>query len=790
MKVLKVRFWFPFFFFISDKNCFIVVKLLISLLSFLIILSPFDAKGQSVGLVLSGGGAKGVAHIGLIQALEDNGIPIDFIAGTSIGAVVGGLYAMGFSPGEMMELIKSKEFSNWMTGTIENRYIDFFGKPNPTPEFISTSISLKDTVFNTGKMLPNSLVNPIQMNLAFLQLCTQATAQCQGNFNNLFVPFRSVAANISSRTHYVFKNGDLGDAIRASMSFPFVFKAIKVDGKLLYDGGIYNNYPVDVMINDFNPDKMVGSIVTDVSSNIDDYDMAGQLRNMIMQPSNYKLPEEKGVQLQFNLNNVSLLDFYKADSVFRVGYDGAMVRMEEIKKMVPARVDPFSINLKRALFKSHIPVLRFREIEINGATEIQKEYILKVLDQDGTSYFTLEDLKVGYFKLLSDKKFTEIRPHALYNENDNSFKLILDVELENSIDIAIGANVSSSTSNQLFMGVVYRILNQFSQNYSADAYIGKILNAFRLSSTFRFSGKTPQYFSTELANLNYNFYQGERLFYQDEQPAFIKQHEFFLKFRYGLPALSNGKVELGLSGGILYDRYMQTKLESFSDKSFDKSTYSMINTSVRFEQNNLNDKQFPTSGKRYYLTGQAITGIESFRYADSVGNFSKRDVPLSYLQLSGGFEKYLHFKSGIIIGSKGELVYNNKRVLDNYSASIIQAPAYTPTLHSKSSFNEAYRSNQYIAIGVMPIWTIRSSLYLRTEFYGFFPLTMLKLGENKSVINSHSWSNIQYIVESSLVYQLPFTSLSLFLNNYSYPKGNWNFGLNIGFLLFGKRFVE
>ena len=162
-------------------------------------LTLLPVRAERVGLVMSGGGAKGVAHIGLIQALEDNGIPIDYITGTSIGAVVGGLYAMGYSPAEMMELIKSKEFFNWMNGTVENEYIDFFRMPNPTPEIINASINLRDTTFNTGKILPTSLVNPIQMNFAFLQLTAQYTAQCQGDFNQLFVPFRSVAADVNNR---------------------------------------------------------------------------------------------------------------------------------------------------------------------------------------------------------------------------------------------------------------------------------------------------------------------------------------------------------------------------------------------------------------------------------------------------------------------------------------------------------------------------------------------------------------------------------------------------------------
>ena len=92
-------------------------------------------SAQKVGLVLSGGGAKGAAHIGVIKALEENNIPIDYITGTSIGAIIGSLYAMGYSPEEMLELMLSKEFSYWQTGTVEEQYTYYFKEPYPTPEF-------------------------------------------------------------------------------------------------------------------------------------------------------------------------------------------------------------------------------------------------------------------------------------------------------------------------------------------------------------------------------------------------------------------------------------------------------------------------------------------------------------------------------------------------------------------------------------------------------------------------------------------------------------------------------
>jgi NTE family protein len=235
---------------------------------------------------------------------------------------------------------------------------------------------------------------------------------------------------------------------------------------------------------------------------------------------------------------------------------------------------------------------------------------------------------------------------------------------------------------------------------------------------------------------------------------------------------------------------MQTKLESFSEQSFDKSIYALLNASARFEKDDLNNKQFATAGGRRHLTAQFVVGVESFQYPDSVGILSKLDAPLSYFQLSGGFEKYFKQRGHFIFGLKGEAVFNNKRALDNYTSSIIQAPAFAPTLHSKTSFNEAYRSNQFLAVGILPIWNVSPSLFLRTELYGFFPLTVYQRSADQRAIPVRSWSNLQYIAETSLVYNLPFTSLSLFVNNYSYPKGNWNIGINLGYLLFGRRFME
>lgn len=174
---------------------------------------------QKVGLVLSGGGAKGMTHIGIIRALEENNIPIDYIAGTSMGAIIGSLYAMGYSPDDMVELLKSEDFKRWYSGEVEEKYVYHFKKNLPTPEFFNIRFSFKDSLKSLKpQFLPTSVVNPIQMNLVFVDLYARATAACKGDFDKLFVPFRCIASDVYNKKQLVMKEGDLGDAVRASLS--------------------------------------------------------------------------------------------------------------------------------------------------------------------------------------------------------------------------------------------------------------------------------------------------------------------------------------------------------------------------------------------------------------------------------------------------------------------------------------------------------------------------------------------------------------------------------------------
>ena len=446
----------------------------------IVFLTTFNAEAQKVGLVLSGGGAKGLTHIGVIRALEENNIPIDYITGTSMGAIIGSLYAMGYSPDEMTELLKSDDFQRWSTGEVEQKHMYYFKKNKPTPELINIRLNFKDSLHFKPQILPTSFVDPVQMNLVFMELYASASAASKQNFDSLFIPFRCIASDIYNKKELVLRKGDLGDAVRASMTFPFMFKPIELNGQLVYDGGIYNNFPTDVMREDFKPDIIIGSVVARNPVQPKENNLMSQLENMIMQKSDYTLPDEQGIIMTFTYNDINLMDFHRTDELSTIGYEKTLEMIDSIKTRINRTANIDSINQRRVEYKNSLPEIVFKNIYIEGANFPQQTYIKREFHSSIKKEFSYEDLKRGYFKLLSGKMISEIIPHAIYNPNNKTFDLHLKVKMEDQFSIRIGGNVSTMSSNQIYLGVSYQNLNNNAKELSIDGHLGEVYNNFQI----------------------------------------------------------------------------------------------------------------------------------------------------------------------------------------------------------------------------------------------------------------------------------------------------------------------
>lgn len=749
---------------------------------------------QRVGLVLSGGGARGIAHIGLIQALEDNNIPIDYITGTSMGAVVGSMYAMGYSTEEMIALIKSDEFRLWQTGKIDDNMIQYFRRPDPTPHFFNVRTGFSDSGKVKRKFLPQSLINPLPMNFAFMKLFSAATGRSGADFDQLFVPFRAVASDVYNKKPVIFSEGELGDAVRASMTFPFVFKPIEINGVLVYDGGIYNNYPVDVMKTDFAPDFIIGSVVSDNPGKPDEDDLMTQIENMVMQKTRYEIDSIDGISIKFKLDNVSLLDMHKAEEIYKIGYDKGMEYMSLIKKRVSREMPVSEVQMNRQNYRSKDPQVQFCEVHIEGANALQSRFIKDQFPAHEDKPLSMAEAERTYFGLLSDSKITEMMPRAVAND-DGTFDLNLKVKLNQDLETSIGGYVTSMNSNRIFLGANYRVLSLYAADMRINAQLGKSYNTFNAGVRLDLPLAIPVYMQMKYAYINQKYYESEKLFSLSDSPSFIDQQENYGLFEVGMPISRAGKLVFGGGMAHLRDAYFQSNQIDFTSTHTDVSRYDIWRVNVTMDINRIMTRDYPTEGYRHFVQLKYLGGKETFLPAvpseETEGLAQERLIERSqWLQLKYQTEIYFNPFKKFAWGFSGDALFSNKPFFSNYTATILQAPAFTPTQHSKVVFNEHFRAMNYLAFGFKPIWKINDLFHLRGEVYAFQPFRAIVAGQNNRAEYEDFRFDPLFISELSAVCKLPFASISVFVNNYSKPRKDWNFGLSIGFLLNTPRFTE
>ena len=758
-------------------------------LSACLLLLPF-VQAQKVGLVLSGGGAKGMTHIGIIRALEENNIPIDYITGTSMGAIIGSLYAMGYSPDDMEALLRSEDFKRWYSGQVEPEYGYYFKQNRPTPEFFNIRFSFKDSLHIKPQILPTSMVNPIQMNLVFVELFARATAACSGDFNRLFVPFRCIASDVYNKKPLIMRRGDLGDAVRASMSFPFVFKPIEIDSVLAYDGGIYNNFPTDIMREDFKPEVIIGSVVAANPGKPKENDLMSQLENMIMQKTDYTLPDSLGIIMTFKYDDISLLDFDRLQELHDIGYNRTISLMDSIKGRIHRRVSAENVRLRRLVYRSNLPQFRFRDIYIEGANPQQQAYIKKEFHDEDHEVFTYEDLKRGYFRLLSDNMISEIIPHAVYDSENDLYSLHLKVKMEDNFSVRMGGSVSTTSSNQIYLGLGYQDLNYYSKEITLDGQIGKVYNNAQLMAKIDLPTRIPTSYRLIASLSTFDYYKKDKLFSKNDKPSFNSKDERFVKLMVALPFLANKRAEISIGYGKLQDNYFQSSVINFDKDRSDRSTYNLSGGAIGFYGSTLNARQYATKGYFEKLVAQVFSGKEKFVPGNPTETSVTTKERQSWLQISYMKYAYHTMSPKFTLGWMAEMLYSSKNFSENYTATMLQAADFSPTPHSKLMYNEAFRANQFLAAGIKPIFVFNDMFQFRSEFYGFVPIFPIKKNALNKAYYGKAFSRFEYIGEISVICQLPFGAISAYVNHYSSPKKEWNVGLTLGWQLFNYRFIE
>ena len=650
--------------------------------------------------------------------------------------------------------------------------------------------SFKDSLHIKPQILPTSMVNPIQMNLVFVELFARATAACSGDFNRLFVPFRCIASDVYNKKPLIMRRGDLGDAVRASMSFPFVFKPIEIDSVLAYDGGIYNNFPTDIMREDFKPEVIIGSVVAANPGKPKENDLMSQLENMIMQKTDYTLPDSLGIIMTFKYDDVSLLDFDRLQELHDIGYNRTISLMDSIKGRIHRRVSAENVRLRRLVYRSNLPQFRFRDIYIEGANPQQQAYIKKEFHDEDHEVFTYEDLKRGYFRLLSDNMISEIIPHAVYDSENDLYSLHLKVKMEDNFSVRMGGSVSTTSSNQIYLGLGYQDLNYYSKEITLDGQIGKVYNNAQLMAKIDLPTRIPTSYRLIASLSTFDYYKKDKLFSKNDKPSFNSKDERFVKLMVALPFLANKRAEISIGYGKLQDNYFQSSVINFDKDRSDRSTYNLLGGAIGFYGSTLNARQYATKGYFEKLVAQVFSGKEKFIPGNPTETSVTTKERQSWLQISYMKYAYHTMSPKFTLGWMAEMLYSSKNFSENYTATMLQAADFSPTPHSKLMYNEAFRANQFLAAGIKPIFVFNDMFQFRSEFYGFVPIFPIKKNALNKAYYGKAFSRFEYIGEISVICQLPFGAISAYVNHYSSPKKEWNVGLTLGWQLFNYRFIE
>lgn len=743
---------------------------------------------QGTGLVLSGGGAKGLAHIGVIEALEEEGIKIDYVSGTSMGAIIGALYSMGYTTDEMHMLVSSDEFLRWSTGAIDKQLRFTYKNDEAKPAMIDIDLKFEEEKPEAG--LPSHLIPSEVIDFAIMQLTCGETAAAGGDFDSLMVPFRCLASDIYKKEVHVFRHGNLGHAIRASMSYPLYFEPYIMDSTLLFDGGIYDNFPYGLLLDDFDPDFIIGSKVASIPERPVKGDVMGQLENMIMMPTDYTIPDSLGYVIDVELDNVSLLDFQKADSLIDRGYKVAKREIENFREKVCYENEE-DLAARRDRFRDRVPELIFKDVYIYGVNEMQKEYIINSISKKD-SLIDIEQVKEEYFRLVTEKNVRNVYPEAQYDYRDGTFDLHLNTELKGSYTFEAGGLLGLTLYNQAYLGFEYYKLSDIYNRFTGNLYFGRNYSSFRLSHRitvpqeklllidFNLTAYSRNYFTSEITSL-----------FERTVPAYIIRRETNFRTSFGIPATNNSSLKTGLGFSWINDRYYNSIEFGIEDEQ-NITNYFYATGKLFYEANTLNRRQYATEGRYLYTGLYYYTGFE--RYEEGVADSAEARTGIynknhNWVRFRLRSESFFRVTEKMNIGSLLDINISSKQLSNNYTATLIDAYKFEPTALSKALFGYSLRAHSYVGLGIKPVYSITRNLNAMTGIYLFAPMRKIINSETGVGYGSY-YQELSAVAELALVYHTPVGPVSAGLNYFSDERQKVFGFINFGYILFNKSGLE
>ncbi|GAB4450723.1 MAG: patatin-like phospholipase family protein [Bacteroidia bacterium] len=750
----------------------------------LILLFSKITLSQKVGVVLSGGGAAGLVHIGVLKALEENNIPIDYITGTSIGAIIGGLYASGYSPEDIQNILKYKEFIQVSKGEVPNKYSFRIKHPSEYASWIRVRFSLKDKLI---KNIPANVINSVPIDFFLLEKFFHSNIK--NNFDSLFIPFRCVAADVENKQKIIFKNGNLSDAIRASMSYPFYLRPIVLNGKLLYDGGLYDNFPTDICYSEFFPDIIIGSDVSDNHTPPEDDNLYLQLRNMLMTKKDTTKKCDNEIIIKPYSSNI-LFDFESAQALIDSGYYATIRKMPEILKHISTFRNKYELTLKREAVKKQHSNMNIHSIQVKMLDNTNPHYLIKSLSSKKMP-MSFEDFKKRYYRLASDERIKFMYPQMSIIKNDSQkVEINILAKKEKPFYFDLGGIISNRPVSEIFTALQYNYIGKIGIKLYGNLYLGRLYNGALGKIKIDFPAYNPFFFELSTCHSQWDFYKSSALFFDFKKPSYLIQEDNYSEVNMGLPFGTKGIWQWG--GGIAnwINSYYQDN--NFTNKdTADKTYFNYYYIQSQIDINNQNRRMYANEGARLFLKLKFIKGSETFVPGNLAPDKSKVDNQFHndwfYIRLFS--DNYVKTIKRFSLGYYFEYTYSSQDFFSNYTSTILSAPAFYPTTESYTLFLPDFRAYHYFVLGGKTVTTLINKIDARLELFWFQPIQSIINNNYKAAFaNPLVYQNIAG--SGTLVFHSPLGPIALSINYYKNAEKNFSFFFHFGYPIFNRKSLE
>ena len=616
-----------------------------------LVLSQHQPK---VGLVLSGGGAKGFAHIGALKEIERAGIQLDYIGGTSMGAIVGGLYAAGYSATQIEKIIIETDFLKLLRDENPRETKPFFDKEYGENEFVTLPV-------NKGKIGFPRAISKGQNVLSFLTTLL-APVNTITDFKKLPIPFFCIATDIETGQEVLLEEGSLALALRASGSFPTLLTPIEMEGKLLIDGGVSNNFPVDIM-KEKGVDLIIG---VDVQGKLGERTKLRSAVDILNQVVSYKMYENSTAQLSLvdvyvhpDIYEYTILDFYKDKEIIKRGELAA----QEKRKSFDSIANLQTHKKERKPLVLNTTKIHIDKIVISGYKNYTKAYVLGKLnlrEGDSITYKILSN-KVKY--LAATQNFDKINFYVKTNDKKNT----VFFEVEESQDkamLGIGIHYDNLYQTGFLMNYNHKKLLRKNDMLSINLVLGDNIRfdaTYFIDNGFYYSVglKTRlNQFSTTAPFNGVSNVNEVNLNYSDATTQFFVQTVFERKFAIGLgtefkaihvntETLSSieNKSQIIFDNSYYANTYAYLKFDSYDQKYFvNKGFYADLGFKWYLWSSDFADNFKPFyQGKGTIGFAKAINKNLTFQYTNDVGfSFGQPDSTVFDFYLGGINQNYIN----------------------------------------------------------------------------------------------------------------------------------------------------